>query len=409
MILRKEAKNIIDNTIAPIDTVEKISLINCHARILAEDAISDVDIPPFNRATMDGYAVIASDRPGKYEVAEDIPAGTFPKVTLTRGKVSRIMTGAPLPCGADAVVAVESTGGFVGVGQMAEINRGVTIGKNVAPKGEDLNKGDLALKRGVLIGPAEMALLASVGCDPVTVYKKPRVTIISTGDELVEPNKIPAPGQIRNSNAYSMFSQVSGMGIEPAGLYVASDNQDDLEGKIRRASISDFLLVSGGVSAGERDIVPSTLKKCGYDIVFHKVSIKPGKPVLFGKGKDNRFVFGVPGNPVSSIVVFELFIRPAIRKFARMPDPGDAGFMVKLASDYKRRNASREEYVPVKLVRDGSGFVAELVSYHGSGHFAALATANGWIRAPIGTSKLHAGSFVEAMLFPPSIQKMGIV
>jgi len=409
MILRKEAKTIIDNAIPPIDTIEKISLINCHTRILAEDAISDMDIPPFNRSSMDGYAVIASDGPGKYEVAEDIPAGTFPKVALNRGKVSRIMTGAPLPDGADAVVAVEETGGFVDVGQMAEINMGVTSGKNVAPKGEDLGEGDLALGRGALIGPAEMALLASVGCDPVAVYEKPRVAIISTGDELVEPGMAPGPGQIRNSNAYSMFSQVSGMGIEPAGLYTASDNPDDLEEKIGRASDSNFLLVSGGVSAGERDIVPSTLEKCGYDILFRKVSIKPGKPVLFGKGGDNRFVFGVPGNPVSSIVVFELFIRPAIRKFARMPDPGDTGFMVKLASDYRRRNSAREEYVPVKLARDGAGFVANLVSYHGSGHFAALTTANGWIKAPIGTGKLHAGSFVEAMLFPPSIQKMGIV
>ena len=322
MISRIEAEKIIFDAVDPTSKVEEKPLTEVMGSYLARDAISDIDIPPFNRVTMDGYAVIASDGPGEYEVVEYVPAGTHPAVTLSPGKVSRIMTGAPLPDGADAVIAVEKTSGYKEVGEKATIQEEVKAGANVAKKGEDLKTGGVALKAGSTIGPAEISILATAGCDPVPVVKSPTVGILATGDELVAPSEKPGPGQIRNSNAWSIYAHAMTTGALPEILDAAPDETLRLDDKIALGGNYDFFLVSGGVSAGDKDFVPATLKNAGYEILFHKVKIKPGKPVLFGKSKDGRYVFGLPGNPVSTLVAFELFVKPAIKRFSGVADSG---------------------------------------------------------------------------------------
>jgi len=399
MILKEEARKIIDETVAPTSSTEQIGLAESYGRVLAEDVISDIDIPPFNRVTMDGYAVVSSDGPGNYKVVEDVPAGKFPEVNLSSGEVTKIMTGAPLPAGADAVIQVEKTGGFVDVGQTAEISEGVGAGKNFCLAGEDIKKGDLALEPGIVIRPPEVAVLASLGYDPVKVYTHPAIAIVATGDELVQPSEKPEPGQIRNSNGYSTFSQVMAMGIEPVALGIARDNKTSLKEKIEEGSKYDFLFVSGGISAGDRDFVPEIVKQAGYELKFHKVKIKPGKPVMFGVKEGEHYLFGVPGNPVSAMVIFELFIKPAIRKFARLPAYDGMVAQAALKTDFARKNDSRDEYAPVALKWDGSGFTANAVAYHGSGHFSAMTKADGLMYIPAGVKEIPAGGLVEVRFF----------
>ncbi|MDH5511457.1 MAG: molybdopterin molybdotransferase MoeA [Nitrospinota bacterium] len=395
MITVEQALEIIVNSVQRTSRREEIPLAQAPGAVLGRDALADTDSPPFHRATMDGYAVIHTDGPGDYEVVEDIPAGYFPRTRLVPGKVSKIMTGAPLPEGADAVVPVEQTGGFVDLGQLAMIKGESRPGKNIAPRGEDMKVGDVALPAGTLIRPAEVAVLASVGCDPCHVYSRPTLAALATGDELIPPDQKPAPGQIRNSNGPSIIALAAEMGLACRSLGPAGDNPAALEENIRRGMDNDFLIISGGVSAGDRDLVPDILKKVGYKTLFHKVSVKPGKPTLFGMSASGRFVFGLPGNPVSSMVIFELFVRPALCRF--MGAPYDAmEVAARMTSGFHRINAEREEYLPARLEWNGDRFSAGLVEYHGSGHFRALTRANGLVIIPAGVKKTPEGSQVRA-------------
>ena len=395
MVTVEEARETINASITPTSEKEKIPLVSARLRVLAEDVRSDIAIPPFDRATMDGYAVVSSDGEGSFEVAEYVPAGVFPRVALAPGKVSRIMTGAPVPKGADAVVQVEKTGGFVGVGQYAKILSAVKSGANIAKKGEDVRNGDVVLKAGSLLDYPEIATLASVGADPVSVYRKPSVAILATGDELVTASSIPAPGQIRESNSLSLSAQVSSLGVTPVSLGIARDIGDELAEKMRIGANHDFLLVSGGVSEGDRDETPAVLERLGYQIAVHKVRIRPGKPLLFGVKGGNRWVFGLPGNPVSAMVNFDLFIKDALLRFQGWSRPSTQWFKAILNAGYKRKKAEREEYVPVFIEWDGASFVARRPPYNGSGHFHALTGANGLMKAPIGVTEIAKGETAE--------------
>ncbi|MBF0634494.1 MAG: molybdopterin molybdotransferase MoeA [Nitrospinae bacterium] len=395
MIKVEEALATVNASITPTNDKEKIPLVSSRLRVLAEDTRSDIDIPPFDRATMDGYAVVSSDGQGSFEVAEYVPAGSFPKIALAPGKVSRIMTGAPVPKGADAVIQVENSGGYVDVGQHAKIMSAVTSGANIAKKGEDVRKGDVVLKAGTLIEYPEIATLASVGADPVSVYRRPSVAILATGDELVLASSIPAPGQIRESNSLSLYSQVSSLGITPVSLGIARDIGEELAGKMSVGANHDFLLVSGGVSEGDRDETPAVLEQLGYEILIHKVRIRPGKPLLCGVKDGNKWVFGLPGNPVSAMVIFELFIKDALLKFQGWNRPSTQWFKAVLKNDYKRKKAEREEYVPVFIEWDEANFVANRPPYNGSGHFHALTGANGLMKVPIGVKEIGGGDMPE--------------
>ena len=399
MISRTEAEKIIFDAVDPTSEVEEKPLTEVLGSSLAGDAISDIDIPPFNRVTMDGYAVVSSDGPGEYEVVEYVPAGVCPKIRLASGKVSRIMTGAPLAGGSGRCGRSRKNRRFYKeVGEKATIQEGVRAGANVAKKGEDLKTGGVALKAGSTIGPAEISILATAGCDPVPVIKSPTVGILATGDELVAPSEKPGPGQIRNSNAWSIYAHAMTTGALPEILGAASDETLRLDDKIALGGNYDFFLVSGGVSAGDKDFVPSALKNAGYEILFHKVKIKPGKPVLFGKSKEGRYVFGLPGNPVSTLVAFELFVKPAIKRFSGVADGGAVRIKAELSGTFKRKPGQREEYIPVKLSWINGRYVAEQIDYHGSGHMGAFTQSNGLFMIPVGETAL-ADQFIGDAIF----------
>ncbi|MDH4183809.1 MAG: molybdopterin molybdotransferase MoeA [Nitrospinota bacterium] len=395
MITTEQALKIILDSVKPSAEVEWPPLAEALGATLAQDALSDIDIPPFHRVTVDGYAVIASDGPGQYPVVEDVPAGHYPKVMIRPGEVSKVMTGAPLPEGADAVIAVEKTGGFADVGRMARIDEPISQGKNISRQGEDLKAGQTALARGAVIGPAQAAVLASVGVDPCPIFRRPRVAVLATGDELVDCQRKPGPGQIRNSNGPSTMALIKSAGVTGVNLGTAGDSEAALEEKIRQGMESDFLIVSGGVSAGDRDLVPAVLARCGYRTLFHKVAVKPGKPTLFGVSAAGRHVFGLPGNPVSSMVIFELFILPALMRFQGAPHQAMA-VEARLEASFKRKDAQRQEYLPVRMSWEEGGFLARTIDYHGSGHFIALTQANGLIMIPMGVTSLPKGSVVSA-------------
>lgn len=402
MILREEAETIIARRIEPTGAVEAVPLSEAGGRVLARQVTADVDAPPFDRVTMDGYAVVAADGPGDYPVVDYVPAGSFGAIPIRPGTVARVMTGAPLPSGADAVVAVEKTGGYVDVGRIARIDATVKPGTNVAPRGEDFRAGDPVMDPPALIGPAHIAVLASVGCDPVTVAVRPTVAILATGDELVEPGVKPGPGRIRNANAYALAAQVKRAGGNPVMLGTAADDPDALAEKIARGKTCDLLLVTGGVSAGDRDFVPARLEEAGYEALIRKVRIKPGKPMLFGAATDaRRYCFGLPGNPVSTFAIFELFIRPAIAALTGRGFVGLPAITAAMGYEHARKGGEREEWIPVRFVYGDNGYVAASVGYHGSAHIRAVAFADGMIKIPIGATRLSVGEKVEGRLLPP--------
>src|SRR5262245_54702294 len=290
-------------------------------RVLAEDVVSDLDVPPFDKAQMDGYAVRSGDLStgaATLRVVEEITAGQTPKLSVAGGQASRIMTGAPMPEGADAVVMVEKTR-LLGDGQVALESRAFP-GMNALARGREMAAGEVILRAGSVLRPQELGVLATVGRTEALLIPPPRVTVLPTGDELVEPPAVPGPGQIRNSNAPMLMAQVARAGGVPRSLGIARDNLDSLRMLVQEGlRTSEILVLSGGVSAGKLDLVPQVLREAGVAAHFHKIHLKPGKPLFFGTlgdGADRRLVFGLPGNPVSSFVCFELFLRPAIRRLA---------------------------------------------------------------------------------------------
>jgi molybdopterin molybdotransferase len=289
---------------------EAVLLGKALSRTLARDICARGNVPPFSKATMDGYAVRAVDTsPGvELEVTEDLPAGRVSRSRLEPNQAARIMTGAPLPEGADAVVMVEET---ERAGARVKVLEAVRPGENVGQAGEDVRKGDLVLEKGIILGPAEIGMLAALGHATVWVTRPPRVAVISTGDEIVEPGGKAEPGQIRNSNGPALQAASLQAGAAAAYLGIARDRRSSLERKIGKAKKADILVLSGGVSVGDYDLVKDELRDAGVRPVFWQVRIKPGKPVFFGT-RGRLLVFGLPGNPTSAMVTFHLFVRPAI-------------------------------------------------------------------------------------------------
>ncbi|MFH2034469.1 MAG: molybdopterin molybdotransferase MoeA, partial [Candidatus Margulisiibacteriota bacterium] len=324
------------------------------------------------------------------EIIEDIPAGYVPKKCVGKGKAARIMTGAMLPTGADKVVKVEDSERISNI-EFRISN--IEDKSNISQKAEDVKKGQLILKRGTLIRPQEAAMLATVGKTSVKVYRQPKVAVISTGSELVEPSKRPKPGQIRNSNGSMLMLQLKRLGIQAKYLGIARDNFNSTVTLIKKAlKDADIVIMSGGVSVGDYDFVEKALKKCGVKILFNKVAIQPGKPTTFGL-KGDKAAFGLPGNPVSSQVIFELLVGPFIDKLVGRAVK-DKFKRYKLLADYKRRNAKRELYIPVIFKGDG----VLPVEYHGSAHMLAMTKAQGIMRIPVGMNHLEKESMVHARL-----------
>ncbi|MBU0672373.1 MAG: molybdopterin molybdotransferase MoeA [Candidatus Margulisbacteria bacterium] len=396
MIKPKKALNMILKKANPLGT-ELVELPNTLGRVLAENIYSDVNLPPFDRSAMDGFAVNSKDGSKTFLIVEDIPAGKVPKKSIKIGQCSRIMTGAMLPKGADQVIMVEHTLQITS-NKIQVTNKSQK--SNVSKRGEDVKKGQLILKKGTKLRPQEAAMLATVGKTLVRVTRKPKVVVLSTGSELVEPSKKPGSGKIRNSNSSMLLVQLKKRDIDAKYLGIARDNFAVTKKLIKKGlAQADILLLSGGVSVGDYDFVREVLKSCGVKIHFNKIAIKPGKPTVFGtKGK--KLIFGLPGNPVSVLVIFELFVVPAIDQMVGRKTK-EKLVPMKLLKDFQRRDSKREQYFPVKIMMSGNRDVQSQVSsalpleFHGSAHMQALTQADGVMLIKRGIKKLKEGTIIN--------------
>ena len=354
MLSVQEAFRLILETVKPVSP-HQCSLFEADHCVLAKGTVSDLNVPPFDKALMDGFAVRSSDvTEGKaaLQIQETIYAGSTPTLALEAGQTSQIMTGAPLPEGADAVVQIEHCSVNEEQQTVGIDTTPVSAGKNMLYKSSILEIGDIVLEAGTLLRAQEIGALAETGSSVVSVRRAPTLSILATGDELVPPEICPQAGQIRNSNEVMLYTQVLQSQAKPVPLGIARDERAHLREKINEGLKSDFLLLSGGVSAGTLDLVPSELQAAGVKQVFHKINLKPGKPLWFGiLDQEDRapcYIFGLPGNPVSSMVCFELFVRSAIRQFMGFPSPEPVPLQARLKADF-RTNGSRPTYQPAQV------------------------------------------------------------
>jgi molybdopterin molybdotransferase len=366
---------------------ETISFNDSCQRILAEDITSDIDMPPFNRSAVDGYACHKTELSNNLEVVEVIAAGKVPLHRVGKDQCSKIMTGAIVPKGCDIVIMVEES-------EKLKNGRirftGTETKLNMSYRGEDVRKGDTLLKAGLLIQPQDIAIMASVGHTEVLVKKRPEVGIISTGDELIDPAEIPGISKIRNSNAYQLRAQITRAGGMAKDYGIAPDDEAITYEMIQTAiQESDMVLITGGVSMGDFDFVPSVLGRAGVKILFDRVNVQPGKPTTFGV-HSKAVVFGLPGNPVSSFIQFEMLVRPLINKmmgYCWKP----VEYRLPMAINYERRSDDRLGLVPV-FIRD---MEVVPVDFHGSAHIAALSYSDGIIRMKPGIKSLTKGEIVN--------------
>jgi molybdopterin molybdotransferase len=365
--------------------------------VLAEDVASDIEMPPYDKALMDGIAVRSSDLPegrGVLRVIEEITAGQTPRFPVGAGQAARIMTGAPLPAGADAVVMIERTQALDGDRVRVE-DQLLAPGRNILARGREMHRGETVLSKGTILRPQELGILATVGRTVARVHLRPQVAVLSTGDEVVEPSQLPGPGQIRNGNGSMLMGQISRAGGCPRFLGIARDRLESLRPLVAEGLGSSVLVLSGGVSAGKLDLVPAVLQELGVTAHFHKVEMKPGKPVFFGT-RGNTLVFGLPGNPVSALVCFELFVRPALRRLLGHAEPGPHLVAAALAEDFAY-GTDRPTYHPACLESTHNGFLVRPVPWFGSADLRGLARANALVLFPPGDHR-HRGGQVFSVL-----------
>ena len=390
-------------TLSPTEP-ELTGLLDAVGLVLAEDVLADRDFPPFPRATRDGFAVRAADVqsvPARLLRVGEIKAGATVEasgISVGPGEAVEIMTGAPVPVGADAVVMVECT---ASANARVTVQRAVKAGENVVPAGAEARRGDVMVPKGTRVQHAAVAVAAAVGRPEIAVFRRPRVAVLATGDELVDVNLPPGPNEIRNSNSYSLAAQVYEAGGEAVILPVARDDAADLALLLRKGLEADLLLLSGGVSAGKYDLVEEVLASLGAKFFFTGVAIQPGKPVVFGEvalnGKTTPF-FGLPGNPVSTMVTFQLFVRPVLDALAGAklePLP----FTQAILKAPLRTKIGLTRFLPAKLdgAHDKPG--VELVQWQGSGDLMAASTANCYIVVPPDREQFEAGETVTVLLF----------
>jgi molybdopterin molybdotransferase len=371
---------------------------------LDEDIRADIDSPPFDKALVDGYAVRTCDLEGperRLALGEVITAGRVPTRPLGLREAATVMTGAPLPLGCDAVVMHEKTRLEAGCVLIEESP--VRPAQNLLPRGREMRAGSVVVPRGLVLNPARLGVLASVGRTQARVVPRPRVAILPTGDELVEPGQAPGPGQIRNSNAVLLLATALEAGADARAWPIAPDDEEPLRSALAQGLTWDVLLVTGGVSAGQRDLVPGVLESLGVRNVFHKVRLKPGKPLWFGVGADRSdgsgtLVFGLPGNPVSVVVGFLLFVRPALRALAGKAEAAGAGQIGRLSCSFRHRG-DRPSYHPAKLAPNlpessGPPFV-EPLAWAGSADLCTVAQADGFAVFEAGDRDYDPGEIVR--------------
>ena len=386
MIIFEDAYKLVVNSSIKTEN-EYVSLNASLNRILAEDVISDIDMPPFDKSAMDGYACRKEDMHNELQIIEVIQAGKVPKKRIKKNLCSKIMTGAIIPEGADCVLMVEHTENL-SKNKIKFIKE--SSNNNIAFAAEDVKQGDIVLKKGFKIKAQHIAVMAAVGYIKPLVSKKVKLGIISTGNEIVEPNIKPGPSQIRNSNAYQLIAQVEQAGAVPDYIGIARDDMKSSYELIEKAfSKNQVVLISGGVSMGDFDFIPKILNELKIDIKFETIAIQPGKPTVFGV-KGNQFVFGLPGNPVSSFNIFELLVKPFLNKMMGA-DFNPIEIRMPIGKEYRRKKSLRKSFIPVKI---NSGNVWP-IEYHGSAHIFSFTEADGIISIPIGKTIIKKGEIVN--------------
>jgi molybdopterin molybdotransferase len=390
MISFNEAQRIAMEAALPLGS-ERVALEQSLGRILAQDVVSDIDMPPFNKSAMDGYACRRQDLKNELLVIETIPAGICPGKTVGENECSKIMTGAMVPQGADCVVMVEYT---EPASESSIRHLKDTTKDNICRQGEDIRIGDTVLTKGACILPQHIAVLATVGCTAPQVARKPRVGIIATGSELVEPSEKASGAKIRNSNGWQLTAQAEQMGCIATHYGIAIDTEEALDSAIKKAMAeNDVIVLSGGVSMGDYDLVPGILKQNGIELLFTEVAIKPGRPSTFGTGDKIR-CFALPGNPVSTFIQFETLVKPFLFKMmghAFRPRTVAA----RLQCELVQKPGKRDSTIPVRFTAPDQ---VEPIDYHGSAHINAMCSTDGFIFVPAQTSTISKGGKVDVRL-----------
>ena len=374
---------------------EQVRVGDALGYVLAQEVKTDREYPPFNRATRDGYAVFAADvKAGvTLKCTGEIKAGDRVSKELWAETCVQIMTGAAVPSGADAVVMIEHT---VRDGDEVRFERAAVTGQNFVPRGSEARAGQMLLTPGMRLGYAELALAAQVGAAELKCAQKPRVAILSTGDEIVPVDSIPGRFQIRNSNSVSLAAQVRLAGGKPVLLGNAMDREDDLSAKIRRGLQEDLLVLSGGVSMGKYDLVEKVMREMETEFYFDAVAIRPGKPAVFGKCRE-KFVFGLPGNPVSTMVTFELFVTPAVDLLSGA-EARDLLLLDARLGEALDEKPGVTHFLPARMEGQGANREVVAVKWQGSGDIAALARSNCFVVVPAEKEKIEVGERVEVMV-----------
>jgi len=390
--------------------IESADLARSIGRVLADDVRANRDLPPYDVSAMDGYAVRSADLakiPEVLEIIEDIKAGDLPRRTVQAGQCARIMTGAPVPQGADAVIRVEDT--LALPDNLVQINAAVKSGNDIRLQGEGMRNGDVVLTAGTEITPGVIGVLATVKRARVQVYRRPRVAILSTGNELEGMNDPVDTNKIPNSNSYALMAQVQALGIEPDLLGIARDDPDELKEYLQRGLDFDVLLVSGGTSVGVHDYVRPVIESLGVEMKFWRVAMKPGHPVAFGVLQRNvkattpkAFVFGLPGNPVSSMVCFEQFVAPALLRMMGHARLYRRTITARLTHSVKHQ-PGRSEFVRITLAKEASGYAATSTGAQGSGMLLSMARADGLLVIPAESTGLAADSIVTVQLLDGTV------
>ena len=399
-----EARDIILDAV-PLLGSQRMHALSALGRVLAEDVVARHNVPPHNNSAMDGYAVraedvraAAPDHPVELSVIEDLPAGYVSQRAVQPGQAVRIMTGAPVPDGADSIVRVEDT--------QAQAENTVQIFAAVPPQydmrlaGEDIQCGQTVLRRGTVLRAAEVGLLASIGRSSVNVYQRAQVAILSTGDELADPDDPLLPGKIYNSNSYSLAALVLETGAIPIQLGIARDTREELEAAFAAGVRADAIISSGGVSVGDYDLVKEILNRQGSQMQFWKVCMKPGKPQAFGTIQGTP-AFGLPGNPVSSMVSYEIFVRPALLKMMGHRRIYRRVVTATLQEDLRKRD-TRKHFVRVVLTEHEGRYRASSTGAQGSGILRSMSTANGLAVIDEERMEVQAGESVPVMLLDQS-------
>ncbi len=392
MISFDEAESKVLANIQEIRKTEIVPLEKSIGRFLAENVVCDRDIPPFNRSAMDGYAIKDEDVGKSLKITEILPAGSVASCKVEKGTCIKIMTGAVMPEGAERVVMVEyskESSGYV----KFNVSKNQLRSRNYALKGEDLKKGEVAISAGTVISPSHIPTLASLGKYNISTVKKPVVGIIATGDEIIEPWETPSKEQIRNANSWQLIAQIERAGGTPLYKGIVKDEIDLIKKVINEtAEESEIVLITGGVSMGDYDLGGKAVRELGYDVLFDSVAVKPGKPTTFAVrsnvSRKKDILFGMPGNPLSVFIIFEILVRPAIEKMN-----GGGGHICTetnliLEESFSRKKGTRDEWVPAKLSKTGG---ITPLKYNGSGHFHILAKADAVFKIEKGCLELKKG------------------